>query len=79
MSGYQLERLATELDNAAIDAGARGNEWKVLVGWNGVEKVKQAEDWQVVRQAKVMEIIATMSAMIDVCLKKDLALICSGD
>lgn len=79
VSGYQLQRLETELHEALIDLGRRGDRFKVLVGWNGTQQMKTAEEWREVGTDKVRQAAQTLLALLAEAQKNNKSVFAVGD
>lgn len=79
ISGYQLQRLKMELEEAQLDLSARETTFKILIGWNGSEKIYTAEDWREVNTQEAKEITNQLLSLINEAQTKNLVLLAFGD
>ncbi len=79
LSGYQLHRLRTELEQALVDLSARPPAFKVLVGWSRTEQSLETEEWRDVNRDEAEETIEQFLELIDEAQQKGLSLWAVGD
>jgi hypothetical protein len=79
ISGYQLERLRRELEEARFDATQRPDEWRVVIGWNGAEVAAATERVSVVRKTDMLRVIDDLLLLATTGLKHDVPIVCIAD
>jgi hypothetical protein len=79
ISGYQLHRLKTELNEALTDLTAKNDVFSVFVGWQGTMRSRDSEDWRSVQKSEVRQTILDLLNLIAEARENDLALFAIGD
>ena len=79
ISGYQLDRLRRELEEARFDAMHRPDEWQVVIGWTEAWMSADTERISVVQKAEMLRVIDALLLLVMTGLGYDVPVACVGD